>query len=86
MQSLLNMVNGVEQTSGNPIIFSVGFLLNVAYLCYTEEQHFSYRQVWGFFLDSNAHVAATENISLHWMSDWGLEIKIDNTVVIPSYT
>ena len=67
MQVLMNMVDGVEQTRLNPVFFPSRFLLNVALNYHREAQHFSY--LWlqdGFSKGFSVHVAAAENIRLHW--------------------
>ena len=65
MQGLLNMVDGVEQTSLNPEFFPAWFLLNMALHYDGEAQYFFNQRVWGVFLDFHAHIGAVKSISLH---------------------
>ena len=67
LQGLVNMVDGVEQTSLNEIFFLVWFLLNVTMHYHGQAQLFSFWWVLGVFLeDFHTNV---ESISLHWVSD-----------------
>ena len=68
MQSLLNIVDGVEQTCLNPKFFPGWFLLNVVLRYQGDTQRFSYWQIRSIFLeDFHAYIASVE--SLHWVSD-----------------
>ena len=76
LQGLVTMVDGVEQTSQNPIFFPAWFLLNIALCYYQEAKRFSNWQVQGIFLeDFHRHISAVESISLYWVSDYGLKTQ-----------
>ena len=78
LQDLVNIVEGVEQISLNPLFFPVLFWLNVA-LFYYEEACFSCWYAWNVFLDFHTYVAAVGSISLYWAV---LKLKMNDTAVI----
>ena len=72
---LVNVVDGVEQTSLNSIFFIAWFQLNVTLCYYREAQCFSDWWVWGVCLDFYAHTAAVKNTSLLCVFDHNLKTQ-----------
>ena len=64
VQRLVNMMDGVEQTSKIQYFFLHDSCIIM------KNAHFSYWRVWNVLIeDFHAHVAAVKSISLYWMSD-----------------